>query len=378
MRRLVGNLRKLGSWVDDWQAPTASAITQARQRVGVAPVGASFERGGGAPGVGGHKGCLAGAAAGDGDLRDQLRRGRHRGQRGAVRVDGLGAEGVGLPETARRRPRRVRQPCHCRCGPLRDWLAGVLERFGCEFDETVVSGQWTIDQMPARLRLPLKRDVVPVRFVPYNGPSVIPDWLREPPERSRVCLTVATTMREPRRAGRAHRRPGRRAGGSRRVVGRHADDGAARHAGPHAGPHPGRGLRADESAAADLLGGHPPRRLRDHVGGDAARRAAARRAVAVGHPGEGTAAPRGGRRACTCRRSPRRLRTTAWCGCSKSGVPGGGGALRDEVLAEPTPNEIVPVLEKMPPHLFLAPGGSPVWWYGSTTRQARSCASPRR
>jgi Insertion element 4 transposase N-terminal/Transposase DDE domain len=44
MRRLVGNLRRLGSWVDDWQVPTASAITQARQRLGVEPVKALFER----------------------------------------------------------------------------------------------------------------------------------------------------------------------------------------------------------------------------------------------------------------------------------------------------------------------------------------------
>lgn len=44
MRRLVGNLRKLGSWIDDWRVPTASAITQARQRLGPEPVKALFER----------------------------------------------------------------------------------------------------------------------------------------------------------------------------------------------------------------------------------------------------------------------------------------------------------------------------------------------
>lgn len=44
MRRLVGNLRKLGSWVDDWQVPTASAITQARQRLGAEPVKMLFDR----------------------------------------------------------------------------------------------------------------------------------------------------------------------------------------------------------------------------------------------------------------------------------------------------------------------------------------------
>jgi hypothetical protein len=44
MRRLVGNLRRLGSWDDDWQVPTKSAITQARQRLGAEPMKALFER----------------------------------------------------------------------------------------------------------------------------------------------------------------------------------------------------------------------------------------------------------------------------------------------------------------------------------------------
>lgn len=44
MRRLVGNLRKLGSWDDDWQVPTASAITQARQRLGPQPIAELFDR----------------------------------------------------------------------------------------------------------------------------------------------------------------------------------------------------------------------------------------------------------------------------------------------------------------------------------------------
>ena len=44
MRRLVGNLRRLGSWDDDWQVPTKSAITQARQRLGAAPMKELFAR----------------------------------------------------------------------------------------------------------------------------------------------------------------------------------------------------------------------------------------------------------------------------------------------------------------------------------------------
>jgi hypothetical protein len=43
MRRLVGSLRKLGSW-DDWQVPTGSAICQARQRLGATPLKELFDR----------------------------------------------------------------------------------------------------------------------------------------------------------------------------------------------------------------------------------------------------------------------------------------------------------------------------------------------
>ena len=38
MRKLVNGLRFLGSWVDEWRVPTASAISQARARLGAAPV----------------------------------------------------------------------------------------------------------------------------------------------------------------------------------------------------------------------------------------------------------------------------------------------------------------------------------------------------
>lgn len=44
MRKLVGSLRSLGSWRDDWRVPTTSAITQARQRLGVEPLRVLFEQ----------------------------------------------------------------------------------------------------------------------------------------------------------------------------------------------------------------------------------------------------------------------------------------------------------------------------------------------
>lgn len=44
MRKLVGSLRSMGSWRGEWHVPSTSAITQARQRLGVEPLRELFER----------------------------------------------------------------------------------------------------------------------------------------------------------------------------------------------------------------------------------------------------------------------------------------------------------------------------------------------
>lgn len=44
MRKLVGSLKSMGSWRGDWKVPTTSAISQARQRLGVEPLRVLFER----------------------------------------------------------------------------------------------------------------------------------------------------------------------------------------------------------------------------------------------------------------------------------------------------------------------------------------------
>ncbi|MEY9840326.1 activator-dependent family glycosyltransferase [Streptacidiphilus sp. EB103A] len=82
-----------------------------------------------------------------------------------------------------------------RADPLADWLGGLLEPYGLAFEERMVRGHWTIDQMPAGIRLPLGERTVPMRYIPYNGPATIPPWLREPPERPRICLTLGITGR---------------------------------------------------------------------------------------------------------------------------------------------------------------------------------------
>jgi glycosyltransferase (activator-dependent family) len=80
--------------------------------------------------------------------------------------------------------------------PMAEWLSGKLDRFGCTFDEELVLGQRTIDPLPSWMRLQTGVDYIPVRYVPYNGPSVVPPWLSESPDRPRICLTLGMSRRD--------------------------------------------------------------------------------------------------------------------------------------------------------------------------------------
>jgi glycosyltransferase (activator-dependent family) len=80
--------------------------------------------------------------------------------------------------------------------PFQDWLEPILARYGCEFGEDVTVGQWTIDPMPPWHWRPSGVHYLLMRHVPYNGGAQVPDWLADPPERRRVCITLGFTHRE--------------------------------------------------------------------------------------------------------------------------------------------------------------------------------------
>ncbi|MFC7330954.1 activator-dependent family glycosyltransferase [Marinactinospora rubrisoli] len=89
------------------------------------------------------------------------------------------------------------RPPELRDDPMREWLTWSAERYGGTFTEDMVTGQWTIDPTPGSMRLPVDRlHYVPVRYVPYNGQARIPGWLHETPKRRRVCLTLGIAHRE--------------------------------------------------------------------------------------------------------------------------------------------------------------------------------------
>jgi glycosyltransferase (activator-dependent family) len=88
-----------------------------------------------------------------------------------------------------------KQPADARRDPMAEWLTATLAKYGCDFDEEIVTGQWTIDTAPKSQRIDLGLPTVPMRYVPYNGRSVLPDWLRETPAKPRVCVTAGVSVR---------------------------------------------------------------------------------------------------------------------------------------------------------------------------------------
>ncbi|MFI9387119.1 activator-dependent family glycosyltransferase [Kutzneria sp. NPDC052558] len=91
---------------------------------------------------------------------------------------------------------RAEQPGRVTEDPVADWITAKLARHGCEYDESVLLGHATLDTMPNWMRFDVDGERLPVRFVPYNGPAEIPDWLRGPAARPRVCFTLGVSGRE--------------------------------------------------------------------------------------------------------------------------------------------------------------------------------------
>ena len=82
-------------------------------------------------------------------------------------------------------------PPEQRSDPLASWLTARAADYGGTFREELTTGQLTLDPLPASLAIDTGVPSTPIRFVPYNGPAVVPDWLRTPPSRPRVCRASA-------------------------------------------------------------------------------------------------------------------------------------------------------------------------------------------
>lgn len=80
--------------------------------------------------------------------------------------------------------------------PLVAAMLPALERYGVEFGEDLLLGEWSLDPVPRDAQLPAPGHTYhPMRIVPYNGAALEPEWLRTPPARPRVCLTYGASIR---------------------------------------------------------------------------------------------------------------------------------------------------------------------------------------
>ena len=79
--------------------------------------------------------------------------------------------------------------------PLARAVRPLAERYGVQVDDELLVGQWTIDPMPAEMRLSTGIASLPVRWSPYNGGGVKPEWLYARPERPRIALSVGLSTR---------------------------------------------------------------------------------------------------------------------------------------------------------------------------------------
>lgn len=71
-------------------------------------------------------------------------------------------------------------------------LRPLCERYGLTSLDT--AGALAVDPCPASLQAEGIPGRVGMRHVPYNGPGTVPDWLLDPPERPRVCVTSGTSI----------------------------------------------------------------------------------------------------------------------------------------------------------------------------------------
>lgn len=79
---------------------------------------------------------------------------------------------------------------------LREWMQRLLDRYGCDFREDDLTGNWTIDTQPPWMWKPENSSHLLMRPLSFNGPSIVPKWLYRAPKRRRVCITLGLSHRD--------------------------------------------------------------------------------------------------------------------------------------------------------------------------------------
>jgi glycosyltransferase (activator-dependent family) len=87
------------------------------------------------------------------------------------------------------------QPYEKRIDHFAGWLDRYARMYDTDYDEDMITGQFTIDQLPESIRLEgAGLDYVPMRYLPYGGAATIPKWLHTKPQRPRVAFSMGVSL----------------------------------------------------------------------------------------------------------------------------------------------------------------------------------------
>lgn len=79
--------------------------------------------------------------------------------------------------------------------PIVEAVTPLAEYYGVDVDDELLFGQWTVDLMPTGYSLTNSKLRIPARWIPFNGGEAFPEWLREPPTRPRIALSLGESTR---------------------------------------------------------------------------------------------------------------------------------------------------------------------------------------
>lgn len=105
----------------------------------------------------------------------------------------IGADVFGVTRDHFLRLNRGR-PAANRSDPLAEWLGSYARKYGAEFSEDMTTGDFTVDQLPESLCVNADLPYLRMGYVNYGGSAVVPRWLHAPPRRPRVALTMGLTV----------------------------------------------------------------------------------------------------------------------------------------------------------------------------------------
>jgi glycosyltransferase len=80
--------------------------------------------------------------------------------------------------------------------PFADTIRGMAEKYDVTIDHDLLYGEWTIDVMPKGMNFDVDTLKLLMRWIPYSAQTAMPEWLYPVPERPRIALSLGLSVRD--------------------------------------------------------------------------------------------------------------------------------------------------------------------------------------